>query len=135
MHILSTTGLPEETIGHAAASADEESSLLSSDSGPGDLAGDMESLKPSGLHHSLHADITGLKLLPTVDFWILFMMLGLLTGIGLMTINNIGNDVGSQSNLRVDRNTNKSSLMLYGVSTTALSLETSSLVGNSSTSQ
>ncbi|KAL2405881.1 hypothetical protein ABEF95_001962 [Exophiala dermatitidis] len=43
-------------------------------------------------HESPHLDIRGFALLPHAEFWQLFSMLGLLTGIGLMTINNIGND-------------------------------------------
>lgn len=36
-------------------------------------------------------DIRGFKLLPHKEFWILFALLALMCGIGLMTINNIGN--------------------------------------------
>jgi hypothetical protein len=72
----------------------ETSSLLSNDSVPGDIDSDDNPLKRSISHgHPTRGDITGLQLLPTVDFWLLFSMLGILTGIGLMTINNIGNDV------------------------------------------
>ncbi|KAI1997397.1 hypothetical protein LOZ53_000576 [Ophidiomyces ophidiicola] len=41
---------------------------------------------------SLYADLRGIYMLLTVEFWQLFTMLGVLTGIGLMTINNIGYD-------------------------------------------
>ena len=37
------------------------------------------------------SDITGWTLLQTPAFWKLFTMLGLLCGVGLMTINNVGN--------------------------------------------
>ncbi|KAF7859576.1 hypothetical protein EAF04_008656 [Stromatinia cepivora] len=37
-------------------------------------------------------DIRGFQLFKTVEFWQLFALMGILTGIGLMTINNIGND-------------------------------------------
>ena len=68
--------------------------MLSNDSVPGDIDQEHEGQKASShSNHSLRADITGLQLLRTGDFWLLFLMLGLLTGIGLMTINNIGNDV------------------------------------------
>ncbi|THC92040.1 hypothetical protein EYZ11_008478 [Aspergillus tanneri] len=40
---------------------------------------------------SPHPDIRGLAMLPTVEFWQLFLTMALLSGIGLMTINNIGN--------------------------------------------
>ncbi|PGH06532.1 hypothetical protein GX51_02357 [Blastomyces parvus] len=41
---------------------------------------------------SLYADVRGWSMVPTVEFWQLFVLLGLFTGIGLMTINNIGNN-------------------------------------------
>lgn len=37
-------------------------------------------------------DIRGFQLFKTIEFWQLFALMGILTGIGLMTINNIGND-------------------------------------------
>lgn len=44
-------------------------------------------------HHSpLFPNISGFQLLRTSKFWLLLIMLGLLGGVGLMTINNIGND-------------------------------------------
>ncbi|EAU38072.1 conserved hypothetical protein [Aspergillus terreus NIH2624] len=42
---------------------------------------------------SPHPDIRGFAMLPTVEFWQLFLTMALLSGIGLMTINNIGNTV------------------------------------------
>ncbi|ESZ95718.1 hypothetical protein SBOR_3896 [Sclerotinia borealis F-4128] len=42
--------------------------------------------------HSRRVDIRGFQLFKTVEFWQLFALMGILTGIGLMTINNIGND-------------------------------------------
>ncbi|PSS25811.1 hypothetical protein M430DRAFT_64323 [Amorphotheca resinae ATCC 22711] len=67
----------------------ETSSLLSrsTSSSPGDI--------PEENHvkdHAHRVDIRGLKMLPMVEFWLLFVLMGILTGIGLMTINNIGND-------------------------------------------
>ncbi|KAF9890723.1 hypothetical protein FE257_005589 [Aspergillus nanangensis] len=41
--------------------------------------------------NSPHPDIRGLAMLPKVEFWQLFLIMALLSGIGLMTINNIGN--------------------------------------------
>ena len=38
-----------------------------------------------------HPDIRGLAMLRHVEFWQLFLTMALLSGIGLMTINNIGN--------------------------------------------
>jgi len=68
---------------------DEEASLLSVDSLQADLE-EETSMKSSS--HSSRGDITGFRMLNSPDFYLLFMMLGLLTGIGLMTINNIGHD-------------------------------------------
>lgn len=67
--------------------ATESSSLVSSS--PGDL--DDDDLK----HHTptpVHPNITGWRLLRTPRFWHLFILLSLLCGVGLMTINNIGNN-------------------------------------------
>ncbi|BDD60874.1 hypothetical protein MAP00_005964 [Monascus purpureus] len=36
-------------------------------------------------------DVRGLAMLPKIEFWQLFLTMALLSGIGLMTINNIGN--------------------------------------------
>ncbi|WZH47411.1 major facilitator superfamily domain-containing protein [Fusarium acuminatum] len=41
---------------------------------------------------SHHVDIRGLALVRSVSFWHLFVIMGILAGVGLMTINNIGND-------------------------------------------
>ncbi|OQO02150.1 hypothetical protein B0A48_11702 [Cryoendolithus antarcticus] len=49
------------------------------------------SSKPSPHHHAHHPNITGLALLHSPSFYLLFITLGLLSGVGLMTINNIGN--------------------------------------------
>jgi MFS family permease len=70
---------------------DEASSLLSS--GPSDITHE-NSTKHCNVRdrHSHPLDISGLRLLPHVEFWLIFAMIGMLTGIGLMTINNIGND-------------------------------------------
>lgn len=40
-------------------------------------------------------DIRGWRLLSNVDFWQLFTIMGILAGIGLMTINNIGHNVNA----------------------------------------
>ncbi len=64
------------------ADADESSSLMS---GPGDIT-PGEDANQQEHHHSHKPGVTGLALLPRVEFWQLFLMLGLLTGVGLMTI-------------------------------------------------
>ena len=71
----------------------EQSSLLSSDDSiPGDIDGSQPSIKRPLPNHSNIGDISGFQLLRHVDFYIMWFLLGILTGIGLMTINNIGND-------------------------------------------
>jgi hypothetical protein len=68
---------------------DEESSLLSKTSTQEQAAEDLESskhLEPDRNHEHPHLDVRGFALLPHVEFWQLFTMMGLLTGIGLMTI-------------------------------------------------
>lgn len=68
---------------------DETSSLVSSASGPGDIPDSTPHA------HTQTEEITGLALLQSPKFWQLFIMLGLLCGVGLMTINNIGNNARS----------------------------------------
>lgn len=68
--------------------AEERSSLVSSES---NAPGDIENIKDHP-NHTHKNDITGWILLRTPAFWRLWIMLGLLCGVGLMTINNIGND-------------------------------------------
>ncbi|KAK6219578.1 major facilitator superfamily transporter [Colletotrichum tabaci] len=69
---------------------DETSSLVSSSSS---MPGDVFVQSSVDLDRSHRVDIRGWALLCEVDFWQLFIIMGILTGIGLMTINNIGNDV------------------------------------------
>ncbi|KAI9167265.1 membrane protein [Paramyrothecium foliicola] len=45
------------------------------------------------MDRSHRVDIRGLELLRTLGFWQLFSIMAILAGVGLMTINNIGNDV------------------------------------------
>ena len=66
---------------------DETSSLMSksSKSVPGDL--EENSGRDDNLAHDPHhINIRGVALFSKVEFWQLWLMLGLLTGIGLMTI-------------------------------------------------
>lgn len=62
----------------------ETSSLIS---GPGDLVDDDDSASKKSTHSS--TDITGLALLYKYEFWQLWVLLGLLTGVGLMTIKYV----------------------------------------------
>ncbi|OAX82082.1 hypothetical protein ACJ72_03568 [Emergomyces africanus] len=71
---------------------DETSSLLASPRSSKDSFYDEDSsINPR--RDSRYADVRGWSMVPTVEFWQLFILLGLFTGIGLMTINNIGNTV------------------------------------------
>ncbi|KAF2800949.1 MFS general substrate transporter [Melanomma pulvis-pyrius CBS 109.77] len=70
--------------------SDETSSLLS---GPGDIIDPEDDAASQKTHRSHCLDVTGLSLLYKIEFWQLWIIMGLLTGVGLMTINNIGHDV------------------------------------------
>lgn len=72
----------------SSTDADETSSLMSksSISDLGDVCCQEDGAKVSRGHDSHRLDIRGMALLRKVEFWQLFAMLGLLTGIGLMTI-------------------------------------------------
>ncbi|KAJ5679192.1 hypothetical protein N7462_007436 [Penicillium macrosclerotiorum] len=77
--------------GGYGAENDETSSLVSKPDGrpsfdtlSDDFLGDMAM-------EAHHPDIRGLAMLRYVEFWQLFLTMALLSGIGLMTINNIGN--------------------------------------------
>jgi len=63
--------------------ADEASSLMSSPTSsiPGDIS-EENTVKD----HAHRVDIRGWKMLPLLEFWQLFSLMGILTGIGLMTI-------------------------------------------------
>lgn len=75
--------------------ADERSSLFSLDSsGPGDVRNEHEEMKNPYHNHS-RPEITGWALIRSPKFWQLFVLLALLCGVGLMTINNIGNNARS----------------------------------------
>lgn len=60
----------------------ETSSLLS---GPGDIV-DNDDAASKKSSHSHCIDVTGLALLYRPDFWQLWVLMGLLSGVGLMTI-------------------------------------------------
>jgi hypothetical protein len=67
---------------------EETSSLLSrsSSSIPGDLVNPDDDIKDVAGFNSRHLDISGLAMISTIDFWQIFTLLGLLAGVGLMTI-------------------------------------------------
>ncbi|KAK4230093.1 major facilitator superfamily domain-containing protein [Podospora fimiseda] len=70
--------------------ADETSSLMSKASS---LPGDVLVQSSVDMDRSHRVDIRGWRLLRNFDFWQLFAIMGILAGIGLMTINNIGHNV------------------------------------------
>ncbi|RPB11754.1 MFS general substrate transporter [Morchella conica CCBAS932] len=76
---------------------DESSSFLTNSSSSSDEDRiDAESTRGGVIgsnDHAYHTDIRGWALTKSTDFWLLFTLLGLLTGTGLMTINNIGHSV------------------------------------------
>jgi hypothetical protein len=63
--------------------SDETSSLLS---GPGDIVDPEDDAASLKSHRSHCLDVTGLSLLYKLEFWQLWIIMGLLTGVGLMTI-------------------------------------------------
>ncbi|KAL1884547.1 hypothetical protein Plec18167_002137 [Paecilomyces lecythidis] len=75
------------------AETEETSSLVSKPVPHPENEMEEEPLTPGPEFDTPHPDVRGLALLPRVEFWQLFLIMGLLSGIGLMTINNIGNSV------------------------------------------
>ena len=73
---------------HPDLGPEETSSLLSKSSGsaPGDVPFQNGSPRDITEHESQHVDIRGFALLSKTKFYQLWLLLGLLTGIGLMTI-------------------------------------------------
>ncbi|KAK5633119.1 hypothetical protein RRF57_008834 [Xylaria bambusicola] len=79
-------------VGCASTEADESCSLLSRSSTTSSLPGEVLVQSSVDMDRSHRVDIRGWKLLKSLEFWQLFTIMGILSGIGLMTINNIGND-------------------------------------------
>ncbi|KAF8423119.1 major facilitator superfamily domain-containing protein [Tirmania nivea] len=75
----------------------ETSSILSSSSSDDNVEDEDPEICSThpvdGVHHGYHVDIRGWALTRSVDFWLYWTILGVMTGIGLMTINNIGHSV------------------------------------------
>ncbi len=71
----------EEALQGSFSETDETSSLMSkSSSSPGDSERNVVK------DHAHRVDIRGFKMLVLIEFWQLFMLMGILTGVGLMTI-------------------------------------------------
>lgn len=89
---MSTNNISVVKVANPESSPDETSSFLTSsstsseedrmdaESTNGGVAGNND------VHHGHHIDIRGWALTRSTDFWLLFILLGLLTGTGLMTI-------------------------------------------------
>ena len=67
---------------------EETSSLLSRSSGscPGDMSCGENEINSAKDHDSHNVDIRGLAMLSHMNFYLLWLLMGLLTGIGIMTI-------------------------------------------------
>lgn len=72
------------TLEVSSVEPDETSSLISSN--PGDVPYEVNGAKAITHHDSHHLDIRGLALLKRTEFYQLWFLLGIMTGIGLMTI-------------------------------------------------
>jgi len=69
----------------------DESSLVSLSES--DIRQSRKESRDEPVNNFYQSDIKGLALLQKGQFWTLFILLGLLCGVGLMTINNVGTDV------------------------------------------
>ncbi|KAI1142225.1 MFS general substrate transporter [Hypoxylon sp. FL0543] len=83
----------EEAASGNRDGADETSSLLSQSTLSSSLPGEVLVQSSVDMDRSHRVDIRGVNLMKNFEFWQLFTIMGILSGIGLMTINNIGNDV------------------------------------------
>ncbi|KAI0405013.1 MFS general substrate transporter [Xylaria palmicola] len=86
---------PTDPTGNSPDVADERSSLLSLSTDTSSLAGEILVQNSIDRDRSHRVDIRGWNLLRSLEFWQLFTIMGILAGIGLMTINNIGNDAAA----------------------------------------
>jgi hypothetical protein len=84
-NILNHPDLGAHAPGCSMPETDETSSLMSKDSSSesGEAVEDENSVDKERTHH---LDLRGLQLLSNPEFWFLFSLMGILTGIGLMTI-------------------------------------------------
>ncbi|KAI2635048.1 MFS general substrate transporter [Xylaria nigripes] len=82
------TGCPPDEI-------DETSSLLPQPATSLPLSNGILVQSNIDVDRSYRVDIRGWNLLKSLEFWQLLTIMGLLSGIGLMTINNIGNDAAA----------------------------------------
>lgn len=109
----------------------ETSSLLSS--GPGDIIDDDDDAASKKSTKSC-IDITGLALLSKSEFWQLWVLMGLLTGVGLMTIKYVSSESCVSSSL-ISTATLVTMSRLSGNTGMTRSRTISSLIDNFGTSQ
>ncbi|KAF5867000.1 hypothetical protein ETB97_006845 [Aspergillus alliaceus] len=94
MHVRSQSLASNNShLPHHNPDLDETSSLVSKSASrhSREVADEEDDAQSNVSVGSPHPDIRGLAMLPRVEFWQLFLTMALLSGIGLMTINNIGN--------------------------------------------
>ncbi|KAI8630591.1 MFS general substrate transporter [Xylariaceae sp. FL1651] len=89
---VATAEAASYTTGPALGEADETSSLLSQSTVASSLPGEVLVQSSIDMDRSHRVDIRGWNLLINPEFWQYWTIMGILSGIGLMTINNIGND-------------------------------------------
>lgn len=75
---------PDEDL-NPTSEADETSSLMSKSSSSS-VPGDIFPVETFVKDHAHRVDIRGFRMLALIEFWQLFVLMGILTGIGLMTI-------------------------------------------------
>jgi hypothetical protein len=83
--VLNRPDLGAHPPGCSMPETDETSSLMSKDSSSEscEVIADENSVDKE---HPHRLDLRGLQMLPKPEFWFLFSLMGILTGIGLMTI-------------------------------------------------
>ncbi|CAG9938509.1 unnamed protein product [Clonostachys rosea f. rosea IK726] len=81
---ISSPGYPSHSI-----DLDDDQARLSVDASHTDCLIPTSDMLESG---QSHVDIRGLNLIKDPTFWLFFTIMSILAGVGIMTINNIGND-------------------------------------------
>ncbi|KAJ5089721.1 hypothetical protein N7532_008405 [Penicillium argentinense] len=90
-HARTQSAVSNHRLGGYNGDHDESSSLVSKNDGRPSFDTLDDDFLDDVATEAHHTDIRGLAMLRKVEFWQLFLTMALLSGIGLMTINNIGN--------------------------------------------